>query len=269
MYLVFTKKKLFLLASVFALILFSSISCLVFASSNSNWGLSFKEANTPPQGNATQEELSKYNAYYIGDTNDKCLYLTFDVGYEAGYTENILDVLKKHNIKAAFFVVGNYLESNPEIVKRMCDEGHIVGNHTYSHPNMSKMQTYDDFLKEIKPNEELYLNITGKEIDKFYRPPQGVYSTKNLQDALNAGYKTIFWSVAHVDWNQESQPDGAVAINLLLKRIHPGAIVLLHSISKTNNDILDSLITKLESDGYTFKTLYDLPLNETNIGQNS
>lgn len=259
MYYVLTKKKIITSILFIFLTLLSSITCLVFASESGNWGLCFRKPNTPPEGNATQEELSKYNAYYIGDTNEKCVYLTFDVGYEAGFMENILDVLNKHNIKAAFFVVGNYLKTDASLVQRMVDEGHIVGNHTYSHPNMSKMQTYDDFLAQMQPNEKMFKEITGKDIDKFYRPPQGVYSLKNLQDAKDYGYTTVFWSVAHVDWQTESQPDHASSINLLMSRVHNGAIILLHAISKTNSEILDEFLTRLEDEGYTFKTLYELP----------
>lgn len=257
MYYIITKKKIAIIFCCILLLSIFAISYTLFATSDS-WGLSFGEANTVPKGNASKEELEKYNAYFIGDENNKELYLTFDVGYEAGYTESILDTLKKHNIKAAFFIVGNYFDSNPDTIQRMTDEGHIVANHTLTHPNMSKMSTFEDFKNQIIPNEEKYNKITGKELRKYYRPPQGVYNTQNLQDAKNLGYTTIFWSVAYVDWEQDNQPSHEKAISTLMKRIHNGAIILLHSTSKTNMEILDDFITKCQNLGYEFKTLDEL-----------
>ncbi len=257
MYYIITKNKLIImLIAIFCIITFS-ISGITNAN-NTSWGLSFKEANTPPQGNATKEELLSYDAYYIGDTESKNIYLTFDVGYEAGYTENILDTLKKNNVPAAFFIVGNYFDSNPDTVKRMDDEGHIVANHTLTHPNMSKMSTFEDFKTQIEPNEEKYTNITGKKMQKYYRPPQGIYNKQNLTDAKNLGYKTIFWSVAYVDWERDKQPSHETAMNTLLKRVHNGAIILLHSTSKTNMEILDELINTLKKQGYNFASLENL-----------
>ena len=174
MYYIITKKSLFLSLMIITLMSIFTISCIVFASSNTSWGLSFQVENEPPIGNASSEELSKYNAYFMGDKTKKEIYLTFDVGYEAGYTENILDTLKKHNVKAAFFIVGNYFSSNPDTVKRMYEEGHIVGNHTKTHPDMSKMSTLEEFKSQIQPVEEQYKQITGQDMKKFYRPPQGV-----------------------------------------------------------------------------------------------
>ncbi len=258
MYYIITKKNLILSLMVVVLISTFAISCIVFASSNTSWGLSFSTANEPPRGNATQEELLKYDAYFMGDTSKKEIYLTFDVGYEAGYTESILDTLKKHNVKAAFFVVGNYFSSNPDTIKRMCDEGHIVANHTKTHPDMSKMSTLEDFKAQVEPLEEQYKQITGQEMQKFYRPPQGIYNTQNLQDAQSLGYKTIFWSVAYVDWERDNQPSHEKALSTLLNRVHNGAIILLHSTSKTNMEILDEFLTTLENQGYTFNTLDQL-----------
>ena len=144
-----------------------------------NWGLGFGAEGTQPTGNVTADELKKYNAWYVGDKNKKTIYLTFDCGYENGNTEPILDALKKHNAKATFFVVGHFLESAPDIVKRMEEEGHAVGNHTYHHPDMSSISDLASFQKEIDDVASLYQSITGKEMIKYYRPPQGKYSTEN------------------------------------------------------------------------------------------
>ncbi|MCI8300730.1 MAG: delta-lactam-biosynthetic de-N-acetylase [Lachnospiraceae bacterium] len=222
-----------------------------------NWGLSFQEEGKPPVANATFEEMAKYDAFYAQDTQDKVLYLTFDCGFENGNTPLILDALKKHNAKAAFFIVGNYLTTSPDLVKRMVEEGHIVGNHSYHHPDMSQMNK-DEFSKELGELETLYEQTVGTPMTKYYRPPQGKYSENNLQIAKELGYKTFFWSLAYVDWNQDSQPSHEEAFDKLLKRVHPGAIVLLHNTSKTNGEIIDELLTKWEEMGYTFKSLDEL-----------
>lgn len=224
-------------------------------SSSGNWGLSFQDEGKPPVTDISAEELAKYDAYFAKPTNEKVLYLTFDAGYENGNTPAILDALKKHKAPATFFVVGNYLNTSPELVKRMTEEGHTVGNHTYHHPDMSKISTKDAFAKEMQDVESQYLQITGKELSRFYRPPQGKFSVANLQMAKDMGYKTFFWSLAYVDWDPNKQPSKEEAFDKLLKRVHPGAIVLLHSTSRTNGEILDELLSKWEEMGYHFESL--------------
>ena len=203
-------------------------------------------------------ELAEYDAYYAQDTTDKVIYLTFDAGYENGNTAPILDALKKHNAPATFFVVGTFVKENPDLVRRMNEEGHIVGNHTYSHPDMSKIADKESFQNELKQVEDLYEQTVGSPMTHFYRPPQGKYSTSNLAMAKELGYKTFFWSLAYVDWYQDNQPTKDEAFDKLLKRIHPGAIVLLHSTSSTNAQILDELLTKWEELGYEFRALDEL-----------
>lgn len=233
-------------------------SALPSSSQSSNWGLSFQEEGKRPVGNATIEELSRYNAFYAENTEEKKIYLTFDSGYENGNTPAILDALKKHEAPATFFVVGNFISENQELIKRMEAEGHIVGNHTMTHPDMSKISTQESFQKELSGVEDIYKEITGKEMTKFYRPPQGIYSTLNLSMAKEMGYHTFFWSLAYVDWYQDNQPDPQEAIEKLTRRIHPGAIVLLHSTSSTNAQILDELLNKWEDMGYSFHSLNEL-----------
>lgn len=220
-----------------------------------NWGLGFSTPGQPPKANATAEQLKQYDAYYIGDTNKKVIYLTFDAGYENGYTSAILDALKKHNVPATFFIVGNYIKTSPDLVKRMIDEGHTVGNHTYNHPNMSKMNSMETFRKELEDLEIAFEKATGQKMAKYYRPPQGKYNVNNLKMAKEMGYKTFFWSLAYVDWYTDKQPTKDEAFKKLLGRIHPGAVVLLHSTSKTNAEVLDELITKWKEMGYTFDSL--------------
>ena len=222
------------------------------------WGLSFQREGAPPTGPASVEQLRAYDAAYLGDTTQKVLYLTFDAGYENGCTAKILDVLKKHQVPAAFFLVGNYLERNPDLVRRMVEEGHIVGNHTMHHYDMSKISDKETFTKELQDLEALYRQVTGQELQKFYRPPQGIYSETNLEMAKALGYKTVFWSLAYVDWNNDSQPTREQAMSKLLPRIHNGAVILLHSTSKTNAEILDELLTQWEKMGYSFQSITEL-----------
>ena len=227
-------------------------------SSSENWGLSFPEEGTLPTANASIEELKQYDAYYAQDTDEKILYLTFDCGYENGATPAILDALKKHQAPAAFFVVGNFVRDNPDLIRRMTEEGHTVANHTLSHPDMSKISSVENFQKELSGVESLYKEITGTDMIKYYRPPQGIYSTENLKMAQQLGYQTFFWSLAYVDWQQDDQPTHEEAFDKLLSRVHPGAVVLLHNTSKTNGEIMDELLSKWEEMGYTFRPLSDL-----------
>lgn len=208
-----------------------------------DWGLSFSNGkNKVPRGNVSQKELDKYGAFYCDDSDEKVIYLTFDAGYENGNAGKILDVLKKEQIPAAFFLVGNYFKTQPELVRRMVEEGHIVGNHTTTHPDMSKIKELADFRKELEQTENLYRETTGKDMPKFYRPPQGKFSVSNLQQAQMLGYTTVFWSLAYADWDNTKQPTREYALEKLNSRIHNGAIVLLHLTSKTNAEILEELI---------------------------
>ena len=230
----------------------------VIPASADNWGLSFPQEGQPPVGNASVEDMARYDAWFLGDTSQKVIYLTFDCGYENGCTEKILDALKKHNAPAAFFVVGHMIESAPDIVRRMAEEGHIVGNHTFHHPDMSAISDRDAFQKELDSLAALYQQTTGQPLPKFYRPPQGKYSAENLKQAKELGYTTVFWSLAYVDWYTDNQPTHQQAYDKLLPRIHDGAIVLLHSTSRTNAEILDELLTKWEEMGYRFAPLTEL-----------
>ena len=214
------------------------------------WGLSYN--SQIPQGPASSQQLYKYDAAYVGDTSRKVLYLTFDAGYENGQTEKILDTLKKHDVQAAFFLVGNYIERNPELVRRMVEEGHTVANHTMHHPDMSKISSKEDFSKELNQLEELYQQTVGQEMPKYYRPPQGVYSEENLKMAKELGYKTLFWSLAYADWDNNNQPTRQQALLKLLPRTHNGAVILLHSTSRTNGEILDELLSRWKEMGYEF-----------------
>ena len=221
-----------------------------------SWGLSYQTEGAAPAGPLDGASLQKLGAAYVGDGSEPVLYLTFDAGYENGCTAQILDTLKKHEVPAAFFLVGHYMQTNADLVRRMTEEGHTVANHTMHHPDMST-RTGTDFEQELRDLEVLYKDITGQELAKFYRPPQGVYSEENLRQAQRLGYRTVFWSLAYVDW-QDAQPTREQAFAKLLPRTHNGAVILLHSTSKTNAEILDELLTKWKEMGYRFGTLEEL-----------
>lgn len=224
-----------------------------------DWGLSFGKAGEMPRGNASADYLKQFDAYFVGDTSQKTLYLTFDAGYENGHTEQILDVLKAADVKACFFLVEHYINSAPELVQRMVDEGHMVANHTASHPDMSKITSVDAFARELSGVEKAFNGVTGAQLARYYRPPQGKYCEANLKQAQELGYKTVFWSLAHVDWDENNQPEETAALEKLVSRSHQGAVILLHSTSKTNANILNRYIGAMREQGYTFMTLDDLP----------
>ena len=170
-----------------------------------------------------------------------------------------MDSLKKNQAPDAFFVVGNMIETAPDIIRRMAEEGHIVGNHTFHHPDMSKISDQAAFKKELDDLAALYKETTGRDLPNYYRPPQGKYNEENLKQAQALGYKTVLWSLAYVDWYVDNQPTAEQAYAKLLPRIHDGAVVLLHSTSRTNAEILDDLLTRWEDMGYTFASLDQLP----------
>lgn len=224
-----------------------------------DWGLSFQGGSgDPPIANVSAEELAEYSAYYIGDTEKKYIYLTFDAGYENGHAPTVLDILKEKQVSATFFLVGDYFKSQPDLVKRMVEEGHTVANHTATHPDMSSIGSMEAFRAELEEVERLYYNIIGSEMPKLYRPPQGKFNVSNLQQAQLLGYKTVFWSLAYQDWDNAAQPDPQASIDKLNGRIHNGAIVLLHLNSETNAQILGQLIDSWRDMGYEFRPLTEL-----------
>ena len=254
------RKRDFLIL-LLALVIAGAVAVGVFRGSameTGSWGLSFRQEGAPPLGSASVDALRQYDGVYLGDPGEQVIYLTFDAGYENGCTAKILDTLKKHEVSAAFFLVGNYIERNADLVRRMAEEGHIVANHTMHHYDMSKLSDKAAFQKELTDLEALYKETTGADMPKYYRPPQGIYSEENLRMAKELGYKTVFWSLAYVDWNNDSQPTKEAAFGKLLPRIHNGAVVLLHSTSQTNAEILDELLTKWKDMGYRFGTIDEL-----------
>jgi len=221
------------------------------------WGVYHPIPGETPVGNVTDEYLLQYDTYYHGFANGKkVLYLTFDAGYEDGNTEKILDSLKDRGVHAAFFLTGNYIKSNPDIVKRMVNEGHLIGNHSMTHPDIYKISS-SNFIADIKKVEDVYRDVIGSEMPKYYRPPSCAFNERNLKDAKAKGYKTFLWSIAYDDW-QKKQPSRKVAFEKIIPNLHPGAIILLHTTSTTNASIMSELIDKCHEKGYIFKSLNDL-----------
>ena len=212
-----------------------------------------------PVNNPEMAFMEDYDAVSTGDPDEKVIYLTFDAGYENGYTPQILDTLKAHHAPAAFFVVGHYITSSPDLVLRMAEEGHLVCNHSTRHKDMAAMTDFEAFKKEIGDIEEMYRTLTGNDMPKYFRPPAGRFSELCLQYAQQLGYTTVFWSMAYKDWEINAQPSPEAAFKTIISRTHPGAIILLHAVSKTNAQILGDVITEWENMGYTLKSLDDLP----------
>ena len=207
--------------------------------------------------------IEEHNAYYIdrrhteADANEKVIYLTFDAGYENGNIEKILNVLQEKDVRAAFFILANLIDKNPDLVSRMGDEGHTVCNHTAHHKDMSRLSDAE-FLKELQALEALYTEKTGKTLARFYRPPEGKFSRENLQCASENGYRTVFWSFAYPDWDNNRQMPHEAAKSMILDNAHNGAILLLHPTSKTNAEILEEVIDALSAQGYRFGTLDEI-----------
>ena len=207
--------------------------------------------------------VEKYGGYYIdkrhGDENaERVVYLTFDAGYENGNVERILDVMKAENVKGAFFILGNLISKNPELVRRMADEGHIVCNHTNRHRDMTTVRSVEEFRTELESLELLYREKIGEEMAKYYRPPEGRFSEETMRYASELGYKTIFWSFAYADWDNAKQPSPEAAKKKILDNIHNGAVILLHPTSATNAEILGDVVRELKRQGYRFGTLDEL-----------
>ena len=227
----------------------------------SNWSLVRGKNNQPPSIDPNFNFLDKYDSFYIdkkATKDNKVIYLTFDAGYENGNIERILNTLAEHNAKGAFFVLDNLIIRNTDLIKRMAEEGHYVCNHTASHKDMTKINSISEFKAELDKLENIYKEYTGLEMKKYYRPPEGKFNEENLKFAQELGYKTIFWSFAYADWDNNKQPSEEYAIKKITENTHNGMVVLLHPTSKTNADILDKVMTIWENDGYRFGTLDEL-----------
>lgn len=218
------------------------------------WGfMRGKEGIQPDFDKTSKDIIEKYDGIVVGNNEEKTIYITFDLGYEAGYTEKILDVLKKQDVKASFFITGHYLNTAEELVKRMIEEGHIVGNHTVNHKCLAKLND-GEIEKEIMDLDRALYNKFNYQMS-FFRPPKGEFSEKVIEKVKSLGYKTVMWSSAYDDWDTEKQNREEYGINKILDNLHNGMVLLLHATSKDNANILDTVITKIKENGYNIKNI--------------
>lgn len=250
-----TKKISVLLLALVCLLTFSGT---VYAADGVvHWYVKNNKEHKRPALEGDLTVINGHNAAYIGP-DEKVIYLTFDAGYENGNVEKILNILKKHDVKGAFFILENIVVRNTDLVKRMADEGHLVCNHTAKHKNMSLINDREAFKAELEALEKIYTEYTGNTLAKYYRPPEGSFSECNLTHADEMGYTTVLWSFAYADWDNNKQPDTEKSLEKIMAHIHNGEIMLLHPTSATNAAILDELITRLKAEGYRFGTLDEL-----------
>ena len=242
------------------------ICCLsISAKSNSvSWYCLRKKDHTQPTLSNELSFVKNYDVYWCDkkscDYNDeeKVIYLTFDAGYENGNIEKILNVLKSEDVKATFFILDNMILKNETLVRRMIDDGHCVANHTVKHKDMTKLGSIDAFREELEALERLYKSAFGLNMPKLYRPPEGKISEENLKWAQELGYKTVMWSFAYADWDNEKQPSREYAMAKIMENLHNGEIMLLHPTSQTNAQIMCEVIRELKSRGYRFCTIEEL-----------
>ena len=218
------------------------------------WGIKRNDNNLQPDLGSTNKSLiDKYNGIAMGNNEEKVIYLTFDLGYEAGYTSKILDTLKEKNVQGTFFITAHYLNTASDLVERMINEGHIVGNHTVNHKSMPDLSDEEIKNELMKLNQAVYEKF-GYEM-KYMRPPRGEFSERTLKITENLGFKTVMWSFAYVDWKEDSQPSYDEALESIKSNFHNGEIMLLHATSKTNSEIMGQIIDEARKQGYEFKSL--------------
>lgn len=255
-----SKKFLFAIVTI---LLLASMSLNAFAMDSKSWYCKRNSEHKQPMLDSDMRFIEECGGYYVdhkhGDEcTDKVVYLTFDAGYENGNIAKVLDVLSEKQVRGAFFVLGHLVEENTSLVMRMADEGHLVCNHTNNHPDMSRKSTLEQFKAEVVALEDIYREKTGRELAKFFRPPEGRFSRQTLEFASELGYKTVFWSFAYADWDNNAQMSYDAAKKKILDNIHNGAIILLHPTSATNAAILGEVIDELKAQGYRFATLDEL-----------
>ncbi|HLS61166.1 MAG TPA: delta-lactam-biosynthetic de-N-acetylase [Virgibacillus sp.] len=255
-------RKNMLLTSWMIIFLFISMSYeQIQASSGFGWGYKKNANHEVPEVGKYKALLEKYGAYYVDHSGEKNVYLTFDNGYEQGYTDNVLTVLEKQSVPATFFVTGHYVKSEPDLVKKMVDNGHMIGNHSYHHPDFTTI-SQRSMKEELESLEAAVADVSDQKELKFMRPPKGTFNEETLKWSNELGYTHVFWSLAFSDWNTDKQKGGQYAFDQVIKQIHPGAIILLHTVSEDNAEALEDIIVELKEQGYHFKSLDDLILQD-------
>lgn len=260
---VFSKKRLLFLRTVcLCLTLVTAVSgCLSAAAAVStdaySWYTRPSKDNQRPPLPSEATGLAEHHAYALGK-DEKVVYLTFDAGYENGNVAKIVDSLKRHDATGAFFILANIVETNPELINEMKDSGFLICNHSKNHPDMSSYADFRKFEAELVSMEDYFSEKMGYPLDKYFRPPEGRLSEQTLAWADEMGYKTILWSLAYADWDNDKQMEPRKALDLIMSRVHNGAIILLHPTSATNAAIMDDLLTRLSDEGYRFGSLDEL-----------
>ncbi len=248
--------------SIAIIILISTLSFqMAHASGKNVYHFGFKKSKNGNPASIAQEGyldmLKKYDAIFLGDTKKKELYLTFDNGYENGYTGKILDVLKEKKVPAIFFVTGHYVKTQPDLLIRMVNEGHLIGNHSWSHPDMTQISK-ETIIKELTKVQNQVFKTTGQLSMNYMRPPRGIFNERSLAVSHELGYTNVFWSIAYKDWVTKTQHGSAYAYEKVMSQLHPGAVILLHTVSRDNAEALAKIIDDARKQGYTFKSLDQL-----------
>lgn len=248
------------------LILLSTImlSFVKVSQTSYGWGFSKNNNHIQPYIGKYQEEINDTNSYYVGDKEKKEVYLTFDAGYDNGNLEKILNVLKEKDVQGTFFITGDFLNRFSDLVIKINDDGHIIGNHTWSHKNITKLSS-EEIENELLKVEKKFEEITGDKIDKYFRPPAGVFNKSSLNTIKDNGYNTIFWSIAYKDWETNKKGDVNYSVDSVIDNLHNGAIILLHTVSRENAEALPIIIDRIREEGYSIKSLNNLFINDLNL----
>ena len=246
-------KKIMLSLVLFTIFFFSN----AINTKAAGWGYKKNPHHTTPEIGLYKNMIDGTSSFYVGDTTKKVVYLTFDAGYDNGELSKILDTLKEKQVIGSFFLTGDFIDRFSDLTCRLSTDGHIVCNHSYGHKKIQNL-TKNELKEDLEKLENAYYNLTGKQMVKYFRPPEGEFTKEALKNVQGLGYKTIFWSVAHYDWNVKNQPSTEKTINSILDNLHPGAIILLHTVSTSNSNSLGVIIDKIKDQGYTFKTVLDL-----------
>lgn len=239
------------------LCLFTISYCSITKVHAYGWGFTRNSDHSTPSIGSYESIIEGTNSYFVGDTSKKVLYLTFDAGYDNGVLEEIIQVLDEKNIKASFFITGDFINRFSDLVIKLEKSGHLLCNHSYSHKSINKM-TKDEIKEDIEKLEKTYYDLTKKEIAKYFRPPKGDFDKESLMNVSNLGYKSIFWSMAHFDWDTNKQLSVEKTEKIVLDNLHNGAIILMHSVSISNARSLPNIIDKAIEQGYRFDLLTSL-----------
>lgn len=246
-------KKIMLSLVLFTIFFFSH----AINTKAAGWGYKKNPDHTPPDIGHYKSLIDGTSSFYVGNTTEKVVYLTFDAGYDNGELNKILDTLKEKQVIGSFFLTGDFINRFQDLTCRLSNDGHVVCNHSYGHKKIQNL-TKDMLKEDLEKLENAYYKLTGKNMVKYFRPPEGEFSKEALKNVQELGYKTVFWSIAHVDWDVNNQPSNELTVSSIIDNLHNGAIILLHTVSTSNSNSLGEIIDRIKDLGYTFKTVLDL-----------